>query len=220
MIVAGLDQATTSGLAILRDRELVHAESFRPDGDTDGKICRGFREWLRPMLRAHKVEVLAMEEPLRSDLKRTITPAQGKFTEFSSRSGTTAPMVTMQTLRRLYSIAGHAIDICEVLNIPLVEINNKTWRSGIYGEYNSISQMDRRCAQEEKALRLQGRKKIGSVTDSEVWKWKALQHCKRLKWDIRTPDAAEAALIADYHMAMLNPRLVTEDLFTRERATA
>lgn len=115
-VLAGLDLATTSGIAIMSGDKLLHAEAFRPKGKTDAEIFHGFRAHLRALFGSYLVEACAVEEPLRSDLRR------------KEKDGTSVPISNMKTFLRLYGLRAHAIEICASMNIPCVEINQSTWR--------------------------------------------------------------------------------------------
>lgn len=121
MIIAGLDVATRTGLAIMDGDRLLHVEAFRPKGKEDHEIFQGFRTWLRPLLISHGVEHAAVEEPLRSDLKRR------------NPDGTEEALTNMRTYLRLYGLRAHAIEICAALNIPCEEVNQATWRKAFLG---------------------------------------------------------------------------------------
>lgn len=121
MIVAGLDVATRTGLCILDAEKLVHVEAFRPAGKEDPEIFHGFRNWLRPMLVSHEVQHVAMEEPLRSDLKRR------------EADGSETALTNMRTYLRLYGLRAHVREICFALNIPCEEVNQSSWRKAFLG---------------------------------------------------------------------------------------
>jgi hypothetical protein len=121
MIVAGLDVATRTGLAIFDGEKLIHVEAFRPAGKEDPEIFHGFRVWLRAILVAHEVQHAAMEEPLRSDLKRR------------EPDGTETALTNMRTYLRLYGLRGHVREICYALNIPCEEVNQSSWRKAFLG---------------------------------------------------------------------------------------
>lgn len=121
MILCGMDIATRSGIAIMDGDKLVHVEAFRPAGKDDAEIFHGFRTWLRPMLVSHGVQHMAIEEPLRSDLKRR------------EADGTETALTNMRTYLRLYGLRGHAIEVARSLNIPCEEINQSTWRKAFLG---------------------------------------------------------------------------------------
>lgn len=176
MIVCGLDSATTSGAGVLHGDRLLHAESFRPKGDTDPEIFHGFRVWWRALLKAHEVEEVAIEEPLRTDLG--LTELQDRSDAFGkSFVKVKKPIGTMRTFLRLYGIRAHAIEVCHAMNVPCREVNNTVWRSKIYGP----------C-----------RPPKGTSDRSGWWKKQALERCALLGWDITSKDAAEGAMIAEY----------------------
>lgn len=186
MTIAGLDTGTTSGIGILAGDRLIHAEAFRPDGDNDSAIFHGFRGWLRGMLLSHEVEELALEEPLRSDLSKTETQDAGDA--FGARVvKVRKPIGTMRTFLRLYGIRAHAIEVCHAINVPCREVNVQEWRDKIHG---------RRTAPK------------GTVNASAWWKTQSLERCRLLGWPIKSKDAAEGALIAEYlRIALKEERL-------------
>lgn len=126
MIVAGFDLATTSGCAVLDGTRILHVEAFRPKGKTDPEIFAGFRVWFRATLLAHKVEEVAVEQPLVTDIKAPKRTPDAK-------AGETHNPVTMKTYLRLYGLRAHAIEICENLNIPCREIHQASWRKAFTG---------------------------------------------------------------------------------------
>lgn len=121
MRLAGMDIATKSGLAVMDGDKLIHVEAFRPAGKEDAEIFHGFRNWLRPMLIAHEVEHVAIEEPLRSDLRRR------------NADGSEEALTNMRTYLRLYGLRAHAIEIFQALNIPWAEVNQSSWRKAFLG---------------------------------------------------------------------------------------
>ena len=184
--IAGLDTGTTSGFAAFCGEHLVHAEAFRPDGENDAAIFYGFRTWLRGMLMAHEIEELAIEEPLRSDLSKTET--QDASDAFGKRVvKLRKPIGTMRTFLRLYGIRAHAIEVAHAVNVPCREVNVQDWRQVIHG---------RRTAPK------------GTANASAWWKSQALERCRLLGWPIKSKDAAEAALVAEYlRIALKEERL-------------
>lgn len=187
MIVAGLDTGTTSGICILAGDRYVHAEAFRPKGETDAAIFGGFRVWWRAMLVAHEVEEAAIEEPLRTDLFKTEFQPGRRDAIGDNPIRVKKPIGTMRTFLRLYGIRAHAIQVCESLNIPCREVNNKVWRSKVYGGQQPPK---------------------GTKDTSAWWKSHALDRCKTLGWPIKSKDAAEGAMIAEYlRVALKEERL-------------
>lgn len=126
MILAGFDIATTTGAAFLSGSKILHAEAFRPKGDTDAQIFHGFREWFRAMLIAHEVEHVAIEQPLVTDIRIADKRENAK-------PGDTHNPVTMKTYLRLYGLRGHAVEICEAINVPCRELHQATWRKAFTG---------------------------------------------------------------------------------------
>jgi hypothetical protein len=126
MITAGFDIATTTGAAILDGQSVIHVEAFRPRGSEDYEIFHGFREWLRPLLVSHRVEHVAIEQPLPTDIE-----VQDKRPK--AMPGQKRNPITMKTYLRLYGLRAHAIQICHSLNLPCIEIHQGTWRKAFTG---------------------------------------------------------------------------------------
>jgi predicted nuclease with RNAse H fold len=126
MRVAGFDIATRSGVAILDGSQVVHIEAFRPDGKTDGTIFRGFRKWFYTTLVTYDVRHVAIEQAL-------VTNISAPATRPNARPGETHNPVTMKTYLRLYGLRAHAIEICERLGLPVLEIHQSTWRKAFTG---------------------------------------------------------------------------------------
>lgn len=117
MIIAGLDVATTTGLAVLHGDKLLHAEAYRPLGKTNGEINSGFRRWLYAAFAAHGVQEVAAEEPLVTNLK--------------DKDGD--PVVQMSTYRRIYGLFGVLEELCHTTNRPLHPVHQATWRKAFLG---------------------------------------------------------------------------------------
>lgn len=202
MNLIGLDTGTTSGCCILAGDQYVHAEAFRPKGETDSAIFAGFRIWWRAMLVSHEIQEIALEEPLRTDLLKTeVVPGRGDAFGATTNK-IKKPIGNMRTFLRLYGIRAHAIEVAESLNIPFREVNNKTWRSKVYAGQQPPK---------------------GTKNTSEWWKATALARCKVLGWPIKSKDAAEGAMIAEYlRIALKEERLGISqrpaDLFSGEAA--
>lgn len=126
MRVAGFDIATTSGCAILDGSRVIHAEAFRPKGSEDAEIFRGFRKWFHTTLTGYQIQRVGIEQPLVTNIS---APATGP----NARPGETHNPVTMKTYLRLYGLRAHAIEICERLDIPVIEIHQSSWRKAFTG---------------------------------------------------------------------------------------
>lgn len=197
MIVAGLDVATTTGLAILEGDKCLHWEAHRPKGKDDCEIFHGYRTWLRSTLVAFGVEHVGMEEPLPTNLEKTeIVFSQSDA--FSSKARKIKrPMTSMATYRRLYGLAAHTREICFALNIPVEEVNQREWRHAFLG--------------------VRGAPK--GTSDSSAWlKDRAVQQCQRIGFQINKKDAAEAAGVAFWlqgHLKIEGAGIRPGDLFAR-----
>jgi hypothetical protein len=126
MIVAGFDIATTSGCAVLNGQSVLHIESFRASGETEGAIFRSFRKWFHTTLTGFGVERVAIEQPLVTDIRAPDHRPNAK-------PGETRNPVTMKTYLRLYGLRAHAVEICERLNLPVIELHQSTWRKAFTG---------------------------------------------------------------------------------------
>lgn len=180
MRLCGLDSALRkSGAAVLDGDRFVEAQAFHAKGESQAEAFHQFRVWWRAFLIRHEVDRAAVEEPLRSDMSRTVTQIAG-----DKIVRTKQPITNMQTLLGLYGVRAHAIEVCHALNIPCVEINNQDWRNTVYGQ--------RRAPKSTKDA-------------SEWWKQKALERCKQLGWSVPSKDAAESAMIAEALRISLSP---------------
>jgi len=187
MRLVGLDSALRkSGAALMDGDRLIEAAAFENKAGRQGKAFMDFRMWWREFLQRNRpINRVAIEEPLRSDLQRTAISFDGQSEAFGqSIRRVKQPITTYQTLRGLYGIMGHAIEVCEELRIPYKEVNVQEWRQVIHG---------RRTAPK------------GTANASEWWKQQALDRCRLLKWSVPSKDAAEAALIAEYLRINLSP---------------
>lgn len=178
-ILCGIDSALRkSGAAILDGSRFVHAEAFAAKGDSHGEIFHAYRQWLRAFLVGNGVEYVALEEPLRSDLTRTVVDTESQGEAFTRRAPKKkVPITNMQTLLGLYGVRAHTVELCHALNIEIIEVNNQDWRQVIHG---------RRQAPK------------GTKDSSAWWKQQAMQRCQQLGWAVPSKDAGEAALIAEW----------------------
>lgn len=125
-VVAGFDIATTSGCAVLDGSRVLHIESFRATGETEGAIFRSFRKWFHTTLTGFAVQHVAIEQPLVTDIK---APDHRP----NARPGETRNPVTMKTYLRLYGLRAHAVEVCERLGLPVIELHQSTWRKAFCG---------------------------------------------------------------------------------------
>lgn len=120
-MLAGLDCATTSGLALFHEGKIVRAEVYRAEGNSDGEVFTDFRRWLIGIIKVNGVTALAIEEPLRSDIRRR------------NLDGTETALTNMRTYLRLYGLRAHAVQICDAFGFKPVEVNQSTWRKSFTG---------------------------------------------------------------------------------------
>lgn len=123
MILCGLDIATTSGICVMQSDKLLHAEAFRPKGETSAEIFHGFRTHLRSLLVSFNVEAVAAEQPLATNGLTRKNP-----------DGTETMKITMATIYRLYGLAAAAEEIAFALNIPFQFVHQMTWRKAFIGK--------------------------------------------------------------------------------------
>lgn len=125
-VVAGFDLATTSGCAVLCGPAVWHIEAFRSPGHTDAVVFRNFRRWFRGILTTHKVDRVAIEQPL-------VTNITAPDTRPSARPGETHNPITMKTYLRLYGLRAHAVELCERLGVECIEVHQASWRKSFTG---------------------------------------------------------------------------------------
>lgn len=192
----GLDQALrNSGAAVLDGDRFVLAEAFHARGQGQGAAFHEFRNWWAGFLETHRPDWVAIEEPLRSDMTRSVVQYRPNDAFGKSVIKTKAPLTNMQTLLGLYGVRAHAIEICEAAKVQYVEVNNQDWRAIIHGQRHAPK---------------------GTTNASEWWKATALLRCRQLGWAVPSKDAAEAALIAEWLRISLTPagRQRNADLFS------
>jgi len=185
MRFCGLDQALrNSGAAILDGDRFLLAEAFHQRGGSHAKAFCDFRIWWTGFLEKHKPDVVALEEPLRSDMQITRTKVVPNQFFGQSVQKVKESMSNFDTLLGLYGIRSQAIEICFELGVEYHEVNVRTWRSVIYGHASAPK---------------------GTKNSSQYWKQQAFDRCKQLGWSVSSSDAAESALIADWLRVSMSP---------------
>jgi len=185
-LLAGLDIATTTGIAIIRGDHLVFTDHRRfvdDDDNDDGAVFYRAAKWLSEIMGRFDVTEMAVEETLRTNSTRS-KMVQGP----DGPKKVSKPIGTDRTYKRLGGLRGVMLLALrdEALRrqsqgrgLSYREVNVRTWRSGVYGKCSppkTVSDSDR----------------------SKWWKQKALAQCKLFRWDITQTDAAEAAMIAEW----------------------
>lgn len=126
MIVAGFDIATVSGFAVLDGSTVIEALAYRATGASEPAIISAFRYRFRDFLQDHRVQEVALEQPLRSDFK---VPDRRP----GALPGASYTPATMKTFLLLYGLRAHALEVCHSLNLPCREVNQMTWRKSFTG---------------------------------------------------------------------------------------
>lgn len=207
MRLGGLDIATASGLALM-DGETITATSFRPrakrpfelrNGEVDfnheGRIAAEFRDHLRAWLVDNRIEAVAIERPMQSNVtfkKPTVDMNAGFYGQairYETKGGT-----NFSTIFRLYVLAGEACELCARLNIPVHIVTSGEWRKAFLGDL---------------------RPPKGHENPSAWWKHQAKLQCERIKVSVPNADAADGVGIVWWLRGKLNPRLAArhDDLF-------
>lgn len=171
MRIAGLDCATTTGFAVI-DGQSIHAGKFTAKGDSDGAIFGSFRLWLRGFLIAERIDHVAIEEPLRSDLTKTEVRFDGPNLGWGAQSRKIRkPITNMSTLRRLYGLAAIVNEVAHSLDIEVEEVNQVTWRKAFLGPVAPPKSCPDR---------------------TRWWKDQAQMQCRRIGLDLKSKDACDA----------------------------
>ena len=178
-VIAGLDVATRSGIAVFDGGKLIHASSHRPAGKESAEILHGFRVWLRPLLLSHGVEAVAIEKPIPPSgfgrKKRVVVKDRGLWGGQDTEIVADESPTNFETILRLHELFGHADEIAFSLNIDRYHVAVSTWRAAF-----GINQ-----------------RPGPDVKDVSRWrKQLAIAQCQRLGWAITAPDAADAVGVA------------------------
>lgn len=132
-MLAGLDiSSTAAGWAVMDRTGRVEAcGTFKPRGDYAARLY-AFMGWYHRFLTERQIRVVAIEEPLRSDIsKREIKVERGLLGE--TMRVTRRPITQMTTLRALYGFAAAAQAISHGAGVPYREVNNGDWRQAFIG---------------------------------------------------------------------------------------
>jgi hypothetical protein len=126
MMIAGLDIATTTGIALLDGEQLVWAHAFKWEGACSGEIFRHFRSTFYKHIQKYEIVQVAAEEPLRTDIE-----LKGKLNE----DGTEGEKrhVTMQTFQRIYGLCAICEEVCAAHSVKFQYVHQGTWRKAFTG---------------------------------------------------------------------------------------
>jgi len=129
MRVAGLDIATTTGLAILEGDKLLFWQAHRSQGRTEGHVFCDFEDWLTAVLREWDVGHVGFEESLPTNIiaKRAVVDKRGR------ESVQAFNPVTNSTYQRLHGLRAIAQKVCARREITVDAIHQSTWRKAFLG---------------------------------------------------------------------------------------
>lgn len=202
MKIGGLDIATTTGLAVMEveSRKIV-TQTFRAagkkrtidadvkqlDADRMGQAGRSFEDHLTVWLIENDISHVGIEEPLNPNVfsrkKKTNAAAEALF---ASRTETDSSAYSnLATYFKIHGLEFVACSVCSRLNIPVVFVNQKSWRKAFLSN--------------------------GSPKDP---KKEARMMCRRLNIECSSDDAAESAGVVTWlynHLFPYGAR--TNDLF-------
>lgn len=190
MILAGLDIATKSGWAVMKDGVITTTTYYGKSrkklegekvlrADNEGSITRHFQDALRTWLITNKVDYVAIEAPLVTSGEKNERvvdsgAAYGKAITYIKKARTNQSAIV-----RLGALAVAAAAECDRLSIPCVFVHQATWRKAFIGH--------------------------GGRGKSDYWKREAVKMCRMMRIDISSEDAAEAAGIVYWLNLDLNP---------------
>lgn len=203
MILGGLDIATTTGAAVMKNgiittqtikipaakkKFLDRDDSPALDAVELGRSFEYFRGALRVWLIENGIEHLAIEEPIRTDFQRTKTTIDtdsqwaGKAVKKEKVQG-----IPLKTSFKIHTLEGIACMLASEMNIPVVFVNQTTWRKAFLG--------------------------VGRTPDA---KREAKKMCDRMNIAVTSLDSAESAGIVFWLNTHLNPMSRAGTLFSQQ----
>jgi len=148
MILAGLDIATVTGVALMKDGKIT-TQTFRADGkkrflerDDDksidavrmGMAFRSFEDFLTAFLLNNSVDAVAIEAPLNTNFqrKKLVTNADAIFAG-QSKNWENVGGASLATFFKIHGLEAVALAVCTRWNIPAEFVNQGTWRKEFLG---------------------------------------------------------------------------------------
>lgn len=193
MIIGGLDIATKTGAAVMKDGVITaetlayksgkkksildDARKNELDAKELGQVFDWFERAITVWFIENRIEAVAIEEPLRTDFSRTKTIVDtssawaGQAIRKEKQAGT-----NLKTIFKIHGLEAVACRVAAQLNIPAYFVNQSTWGKAFTGSGAPAGRKDRAVAQ-----------------------------CKRLGIKITSVDAAESAGICWWLNGHLNP---------------
>lgn len=189
MILGGLDIATITGAAVLKDGKF-ETQTFRANvkksilDDTkginakrEGEIARKFEDFIHCWIVTNQVDHVGIEAPISSNAtrrKRVINTGAdfaGQAIQYQEVAGT-----SQAAIFRIFGLEMLALAVCNRLNVPARFISQGEWGKAFTGSGAPSGRKDR-----------------------------AVQQCRRLGIEISSVDSAEAVGVAWTLDQILNP---------------
>ncbi len=129
-VLCGLDIATTTGITVLAGERLVLCGAFKWEGKCSGEAFRHARKIFYRLIEKYKIEHVAAEEPLRTDIE-----ISGRPNEDGSPGEKTHP--PMKTFQRIYGLCAVFEETCAAHSVSFRYIHQGTWRRSFTGKGNA-----------------------------------------------------------------------------------
>lgn len=180
-VIAAADIGSSNCGLCTYDGQVFRASSWhaKEKGEQGDKLdyrmeARRLSEWriyFYAFLIGEKIERLAVENPLHSNMSRSIK-AKGEVAEHDS------PAASMQVVYRTYNNVGAAIEIAERLNIPVTMLPNRKW----FNSFTGIS-VTPKFDDDGKPIK-----------DTRAWRKKKVRlECERAGIEVRNNDQGDAS---------------------------
>lgn len=209
MILCGLDIATKTGLATLKDGVYTATTYFGGvkkekvpfgerelfiDPEREAKIFRKYEDYLFCFLRDNQVTHVAVEQPIPSNptRKKTVIDTESPWAGTSKRTEEVKGGTSLSAIYRIYGLSAVTMAVCNRLNIKVYFVAQTTWRLTFLNH--------------------------GRPADP---KKESVKMCQKMGIPFSSEDAAEAVGIVFWLNRTLNPNAGREgDLFAESMTAA
>ncbi len=125
-VLAGLDIATVTGIAVLDGERLVWAHAFKWEGSCSGEVFRHFRSTFYRHIEKYKITHVAAEDPLGTN---------AEFPGKPNEDGTPGEKTRMpkSTFQRIYGLCAICEEVCAAHKVDFRYVNQGTWRKAFTG---------------------------------------------------------------------------------------
>lgn len=200
-VLGGLDIATVTGAAVLRDgkfetqtfsakvKKSILDDTKGIDARREGEIARKFQDFVTCWIVENRIDEIAIEAPIASNTTRrkrvinTTSDFAGQAIQYQEVAGT-----SQAAIFRIYGLEMVALAVCNRLNVPVRFISQGEWGKAFTGSGSPSGRKDR-----------------------------AVKECRRLGIRISSVDAAEAVGVVYALNAIINPYTLrrANDLFSK-----